>query len=52
METLRADGERAAAGGADQEEPGGEAEKEVTKCCPGILYIALTVVYVLILPSA
>ena len=30
MEALRADGEGAAAGGADQEEPGGEAEEEVT----------------------
>ena len=30
VEALRADGEGAAAGGADQEEPGGEAEEAVT----------------------
>ena len=30
MEAVRADGKGAAAGGADQEEPGGEAEEEVT----------------------
>ena len=37
MEALRADGEGASAGGADQEEPGGEAEEEVTNGKPAHL---------------